>query len=63
MGLIPGSQRSPGGGRGNPLRYSCLENTEEPEQRSLVGCSPGGHKELDTNEDTAHTHLFIGKQR
>ena len=25
-GLIPGSQRSPGGARGNPLRYSCLEN-------------------------------------
>ena len=25
-GLIPGSGRSPGGGRGNPLHYSCLEN-------------------------------------
>ena len=24
-GLIPGSGRSPGGGRGNPLQYSCLE--------------------------------------
>ena len=24
--LIPGSGRSPGGGNGNPLRYSCLEN-------------------------------------
>ena len=23
---IPGSGRSPGGGRGNPLQYSCLEN-------------------------------------
>ena len=23
---IPGSGRSTGGGRGNPLRYSCLEN-------------------------------------
>ena len=23
---IPGSGRSPGGGHGNPLRYSCLEN-------------------------------------
>ena len=22
---IPGSERSPGGGRGNPLQYSCLE--------------------------------------
>ena len=25
-GLIPGSGRSPGGGYGNPLQYSCLEN-------------------------------------
>ena len=26
MGLIPGSGRSRGGGNGNPLQYSCLEN-------------------------------------
>ena len=26
LGLIPGSGRSPGGGNGNPLQYSCLEN-------------------------------------
>ena len=25
-GLISGSGRSPGGGHGNPLQYSCLEN-------------------------------------
>ena len=25
-GLIPGSGRSPGGGHGYPLQYSCLEN-------------------------------------
>ena len=24
--LIPGSERSPGVGNGNPLQYSCLEN-------------------------------------
>ena len=24
--LIPGWRRSPGGGNGNPLQYSCLEN-------------------------------------
>ena len=31
VGSVPGSGRSPGGGNGNPLRYSCLENflTEE----------------------------------
>ena len=26
LGVIPGSGRSPGGGHGNPLQYSCLEN-------------------------------------
>ena len=25
-GLVSGSGRSPGGGHGNPLQYSCLEN-------------------------------------
>ena len=25
--LIPGSERSPGEGNGNPLQYSCLENS------------------------------------
>ena len=25
-GLAPGLRRSPGGGHGNPLQYSCLEN-------------------------------------
>ena len=27
VGLILGSGRSPGEGNGNPLQYSCLENT------------------------------------
>ena len=27
MGLIPGLGRSPGEGHGNPLQYSCLENS------------------------------------
>ena len=26
MNLVPGLERSPGEGRGNPLQYSCLEN-------------------------------------
>ena len=26
-GLIPESRRSPGGGHGHPLQYSCLENS------------------------------------
>ena len=28
-GLIPGSRRSPGGGHGNPLQYSCLKNSTD----------------------------------
>ena len=27
VGLIPGLGRSPGGGNGSPLQYSCLENS------------------------------------
>ena len=53
-GSIPGSGRSPGEGNGNPLQYSCLENSR---QRSLAGYSPGGHKELDETEHARiHTH-------
>ena len=29
LGSIPGLRRSPGGGNGNPLQYSCLENPME----------------------------------
>ena len=48
LGLIPELGRSPGGEHGNPLQYSCLENPSG--QRSLVGHSPRGRKELDTTE-------------
>ena len=52
LGLIPGLGRSPGGGNGNLLQYSCLEYPHR--QRSLVGCNPWGHKELNMTEHTAH---------
>ena len=29
VGSIPGSGRSPGEGNGNPLQYSCLENSTD----------------------------------
>ena len=41
-GLILVSGRSPGEGNGNPLQYSCLENS--------VGYNPWGHKESDTSK-------------
>ena len=40
-GLIPGLGRSPGEGKGYPLRYSGLENSMD---------SPWGHKESDMTE-------------
>ena len=48
LGLIPGLGRSPGGGHGNPLQYSCLENPHG--QRSLGGYSPWGRKESGMTE-------------
>ena len=38
-GLIPVSGRSPGGGHGNPLQYSCLENPveEKPGRLQHIG--------------------------
>ena len=48
QGSIPRVGKSPGGGHGDPLQYSCLENPHG--QRSLVGYSPLGRKELGTTE-------------
>ena len=39
VGLIPGSGRSPGGGQGNSLQYSCLEN---PVDRGAWGATVHG---------------------
>ena len=50
-GLMPGWGRSPGGGNGNPLQYSCLENATDR--------GAWGFKELDTTEHThTHTHTL-----
>ena len=48
VGSIPGLGKPLGGGHGNPLQYSCLENTHG--QRNLMGYSPWGCKESDTTE-------------
>ena len=47
-GLIPGLGRSPGGGNGSPLQFSCLGKSHG--QRSLAGHSTVAHKELGTTE-------------
>ena len=46
--MIPRLRRSAGGRHGNLLQYSCLENPLG--QKSLVGYSPRGRKELDATE-------------
>ena len=58
LGSIPGLERSPGGGHGSPLQYSCLENPHG--QRSLAGYSPWATvcKELDMTV-TKHTHTSL----
>ena len=55
-GLIPRLGRSPGGGHGNPLQYSCLENPHG--QRSLVRYSPWGHRKSGMTEQlTTAQHM------
>jgi len=48
--LVLSLGRSPGGGNGSQLQYSCLENPHR--QRFLVDYSPWCHKELDMSEAT-----------
>ena len=61
LGLTPELGRSPGGGHGNPLQYSCQENPHG--QRSLADSSPWGRKELITTErlstHTTKVHLHL----
>ena len=53
-GSVPGSGRFPGGGNGVPFQYSCLDG-----QKSLVGYSPWGHKELGMTERlNMHAHYI-----
>ena len=52
---FPGLHRSPGGGHGNPLQNSCLENSHGP--RSLASYSPWGHKESNRTERLNRAYL------
>ena len=52
MGSVPGLGRSPPGGNGNPVPYSCLENSMNRE--AWWGYNPEGCKELDNNWVTEH---------
>ena len=56
LGSIPGLGRSPLGGNGNPLQYSCLENP--PGQRSLAGYNLQGYKRVRHDFETKQQVLF-----
>ena len=50
-GLIPGLEKSPGGGHGNPFQFSCLEN---PMDRGASRVAVHGVAESDTTEMIYH---------
>ena len=56
MSLIPGSGRSHGGGKGNPLQYSCLECLMD---RGAWRATVHGVAQLDMSK---HTHADVSKQ-
>ena len=55
-GWVPGSGRSPGGGNGNPLQYSYLEN---PLDRGAWWGTVPGVTESDMTEVTEHAYISI----
>ena len=58
LGLIPVSGRSPRVGNGNPLQYSCLENSMD--KGAWQAIVHGGQKELDATEQLTLTFsLFL----
>ena len=49
----------PGEGNGNPLQYSCLENSMDRGVRGPGGLQSVGHKESDMTEWLTHTFMFV----
>jgi len=58
MSLIPGSGRSSGGGTGNSLQYSCLENSMD---RGAWQATDHGIAESDTTEQLSTQPNFKNK--
>ena len=59
VGSVPGSGRSPGGGNGNPLQYSCLGNPMDKEPGSY---SPWGLKRARYGSGTKQQQQFVTQQ-
>ena len=55
LGLIPGLGRSPEGGHGKPLQYSCLENSMD---RGAWWATVQGVTELDMTEQLSTAYTF-----
>ena len=58
-GLIPGSGRSPGGGNGNPLQYSCLDYPMDRRDWWATVCSDA--KSWTQLSDQVHTYTQLLK--
>ena len=58
-GSIPGLGRSPGGGHGNPLQYSCLEN---PMDGGARWATVHRVAESDMTEVTEHAHMHVNRK-
>ena len=52
VSFIPGLERSPGGAHGNPLQYSCLENSMDREPWRVTR----SHTQL--KQLSTHTHTY-----
>ena len=62
-GSIPGSGRSLGEGNGNPLQYSCLENSmDRGALRVIVHGVAKGQTQLNDTHTHTHTHTHITQQ-
>ena len=55
-GFNPGSRRSPGEENGNPLQYSCLENSKD---RRAWWVAVHGITESDMTGQLTHTHTIL----
>ena len=59
-GSVPGLERSPGGGKGNPLQYSCLESSvDKGALWAIVHGVTKTWRQLSTGLEEAHTGIKI----